>query len=546
MAKFVALDGSRRSAPSRAKMIGPIDKSETATITVLLHSKGDRKKLEQWVMEQSAKPLDQQGSLSKADLEKDYGADPEDIERVEGYATSHNLSVVARHSGSRSLSLRGTLGNLLNAFPANVRMYQGPKGPYRGRTGDILVPDELSDVITGVIGFDTRPKHRAGFRVRVSGTEGPGGANGEVSTFFAQRYNFPDQYNGIKLDGTGQTIAIIELGGGYRNADLQTYFSEVGLPVPAVTSVAVDGVDNLPTKPGTADEEVMMDVEVAGTIAPKAKLVVYFAPSTDAGFVNAIRKAVHDPERRVDIISISWGGPEPVSGSAPQIDVQAYHDLFVDAAAQHITVCVASGDHGVAGMAADAWDGGIHVDHPAVDPLVLACGGTQIDANNNDVVWNDENPFDVSSNDGGGWASGGGISKWFNDKWFQDHQFPSYQVNAKLPASIDGGTHGRGVPDVAMSAINYFVRVDSVEGAGGGTSAVAPLMAALVARLNQAKQKNVGFLNTFLYAHSGTLHDVTLGDNGIAGTISGYKAGPGWDACTGLGTPDGTAILSAL
>ena len=99
-----------------------------------------------------------------------------------------------------------------------------------------------------------------------------------------------------------------------------------------------------------------------------------------------------------------------------------------------------------------------------------------------------------------------------------------------------------------MSATNYFTRVDNSEGASGGTSAVAPLMAALVARLNQAKKQNVGFLNPFLYASAakGVVHDVTSGTNAIKNTIKGYNAGLGWDACTGLGTPDGTAILNNL
>jgi kumamolisin len=113
--------------------------------------------------------------------------------------------------------------------------------------------------------------------------------------------------------------------------------------------------------------------------------------------------------------------------------------------------------------------------------------------------------------------------------------------------SLDSGKPGRGVPDIAMSATNYFTRVDREEGASGGTSAVAPLMSALVALLNQAKKKNVGFLNTLLYAHAGALlHDVTVGTNAITGTVEGYTAGPGWDACSGLGTPDGTAILGML
>src|SRR5262249_36323219 len=149
---------------------------------------------------------------------------------------------------------------------------------------------------------------------------------------------------------------------------------------------------------------------------------------------------------------------------------------------------------------------------PSCDDLVLSCGGTQIDVDR-DVVWNDGTPFDVSVQGGGGWASGGGISTAF--------AVPAYQKKAKLPVSLDTKKAGRGVPDIAMSATNYFTRVDAVEGASGGTSAVAPLMAALVARLNQAKKKNVGFLNPFLYANvaKGVVRDVTSGTNAIKSTI---------------------------
>jgi kumamolisin len=125
---------------------------------------------------------------------------------------------------------------------------------------------------------------------------------------------------------------------------------------------------------------------------------------------------------------------------------------------------------------------------------------------------------------------------------------PTYQMSLKMPVSLDSGKAGRGVPDIAMSATNYFTRVDSSEGASGGTSAVAPLMSALVTLLNQAKQKDVGFLNPFLYANAakGVVHDVTTGTNAIHKTVAGYNAGPGWDACSGLGTPDGSAILANL
>jgi kumamolisin len=307
--------------------------------------------------------------------------------------------------------------------------------------------------------------------------------------------------------------------------------------MPVVSAISVDHAKNSPTSADSDDGEVMLDVEVAGAVAPKAKYAVYFAPNNgDQGFVDAISAAVHDAQRKPSVISISWGGPEDTTD---QQGVDEFHQVFVAAAAMGITICVASGDHGTADMDSQHWDKKIHVDHPSVDDLVLSCGGTQIDAGK-DVVWNDGTPFDVNTQGGGGWASGGGISEMF--------AVPSYQAGANLPKSLVTGKPGRGVPDIAMSATNYFTRVDTFEGASGGTSAVAPLMAALIALLNQAKKKNVGFLNPFLYANAaaGVVHDVTSGTNAIKNTIQGYNAGAGWDACTGLGTPDGTAILNKL
>ena len=494
--------------------------------------------LEEKILSEAQKPLKDRQYLSHEEFEQAHGASTEDLDQVEQYAQKFNLVVVHRSAAERSIVLKGALGDLLNAFPAQLGMFHHANGTYRGRTGEIQLPEQLREIVTGVFGFDTRPKHRAPRHQKLTSMNGPGGQNGVAATEFARRYNFPLQNQGSNLDGTGQTIGIIELGGGFRNSDLKVFFNEIGLPLPSVTAVSVDHAGNSPSTQDSADGEVMLDIEVAGAVAPKAKFAVYFAPNKgDKGFLDAISAAVHDSQRKPGVISISWGGPE---STTDQQGLDAYHELFVEAAALGITVCAASGDHGTADMAAPDWDGQIHVDHPAVDPFVLACGGTQVNGNNQDEAWNDGTPFNPNAPGGDGWAGGGGISQVF--------PVPSYQTNAQLPASLVNGKPGRGVPDIAMSATNYFTRVDGFEGASGGTSAVAPLMTALVALLSQAKQKNVGFLNPFLYANAnkGIVHDVTLGTNAIKDTVKGYQAGPGWDACTGLGTPDGTAILNTL
>jgi kumamolisin len=532
MSVYVPLPGSKRTLLPNSRPAGPINPSEIASVTVRVRSAGDPEALVKKAYDLASTPMAERKYLTHEELGEQHGAKQEDLDKVEHFAQQHDLTVVHRSAAERSLVLNGKLGDLLAAFHADVQMYHHATGVYRGRRGEITLPEELSSIVTGVFGFDTRPKHRAPHRQKSAAHRGPGRRNGVAATGFATRYNFP-----ADLDGTGQTIAIIELGGGYRSSDLKLFFQEIGVAPPKVSSISVDHAGNDPTTPDSADGEVMLDIEVAGAVAPKANLAVYFAPNNgDKGFLDAISAAVHDSQRKPSVISISWGGPEI---STDQQGVNAYHELFAAAGALGITVCIASGDHGTADLDASHWDEKIHVDHPACDDLVLGCGGTQIDSGK-DVVWNDGTPFDGNVPGGGGWASGGGISEIF--------AVPSYQANAKLPVSIDNGKPGRGVPDIAMSATNYFTRVDTSESASGGTSAVAPLMAALVARLNQAKKKNVGFLNPFLYSNvaKGVVKDVTLGTNAIKDTLKGYTAGTGWDACTGLGTPDGTAILQNL
>jgi kumamolisin len=562
MTVYVPLPGSKKSLLPNSRPAGPVNPSELASLTVRVRSAGDPEALEKRVYEQAAQPLAKREYLTHEQLAEQHGATKEDLDRVEAFAQQHDLFVVHRSAAARTIELRGKLADLQAAFHADVGMYHHSTGTYRGRQGDIAVPQELQPVITGVFGFDTRPKHRvtrghrsAPSRGKASGSSeanrghkaasakgsaaaaGSGGQNGVASTEFASRYNFPTQSNGAKLDGTGQTIAIIELGGGYRSSDLEVFFNKIGVQMPTVASISVDKAASDPTTADSADGEVMLDIEVAGAVAPNAKFAVYFAPNNgDKGFIDAISAAVHDTERKPSVISISWGGPE---NPTDQMGNDEYHQMFAAAAALGITVCIASGDHGTAGLDAAHWDNKIHVDHPACDDLVLGCGGTQID-NGSDVVWNDGMPFDPNTPGGGGWASGGGISEVFG--------VPSYQAAANTIVSINNGQPGRGVPDIAMSATNYFTRVDRQEGPSGGTSAVAPLMAALVALLNQAKQKNVGFLNPFLYSSvaKGVVRDVTSGTNAITNTVKGYDAGPGWNACSGLGTPDGTAILNNL
>jgi kumamolisin len=322
-------------------------------------------------------------------------------------------------------------------------------------------------------------------------------------------------------------VALVELGGGFRPADLQTYFAGLGLRSVAVTAVAVDGAANAPT--GSADGpdgEVMLDIEVVGAIAPAARIVAYFAPNTDAGFLDAVTTAIHDTTHAPSVISISWGGAESTWTSQA---LTAMSSAFEAAAMMGITVCVASGDNGSSDGVAG---GGNHVDFPASSPFALACGGTSLKASGqaieSETVWNDGSA---------GGASGGGVSSFFATPAWQERLHATSSTGAVVPLSM------RGVPDVAGDAdpeTGYGVRIDGSDTVIGGTSAVAPLWAALVARINQINGKPAGFVNPALYANPQGLRDVTQGNNGA------YAATAGWDACTGLGTPDGTVLVTSI
>lgn len=530
MSMYVPLIGSKRQLLPNSRVAGPVDPSEIVSLTIRVRSVGDPMDLVQQAHELGRTPVAERRYLTHAELVQRHGAAEADLDAVAEFARRNNLVVVRRSTVERSVVVKGPLRELIAVFRADLGMYHHSTGAYRGRQGELALPHELHGIVTGVFGFDTRLRHRT--RHPASGRAGGHGRHdGVIATEYAARYRFPTESNGVKLDGAGQTIALIELGGGYRTSDLEAFFSDAGVAMPHITAVAVDHTTNHPTSPESPDPEVMMDIEIAGVIAPGACIAVYFGPNSDQGFLDALSAAVHDAQRKPGVISISWGGPESASDLQ---GIQAFHEICAAAANLGITVCAASGDHGCADRGAGDWDGNVHVDHPACDELVLGCGGTQIDGGV-DVAWNDGTPFAGS---GGGWATGGGISQVFG--------VPAYQQGLKLPPALHGGKAGRGVPDIAMSATNYFMRVDGEAGAAGGTSAVAPLMAGLIARLNQAKQKNLGFINPLLYKNPSMLTDVTKGSNAIEHGPPGYEATEGWDACTGLGTPDGTAMLEKL
>ena len=246
MAVYVPLPGSKRTLLPNSRPAGPIDPSEIASVTVRVRSAGDPAALAKTAYDLANSPLAERKYLTREELEQRHGAAKEDLDRIEHFAQEHDLTVVHRSAAERSVVLRGKLGDLLAAFHADVQLYHHASGTYRGRRGEITLPQELNHIVTGVFGFDTRPKRRAPHRQKSAAHGGPGGQNGVAATEFAARYNFPTEFAGTTLDGTGQTIAIIELGGGFRSSDLQAFFREIGVPTPKVSAISVDHAGNQP------------------------------------------------------------------------------------------------------------------------------------------------------------------------------------------------------------------------------------------------------------------------------------------------------------
>ena len=521
----IALPASYKESPKSAKLIGKINVDERIEVTIRLRRKPG-----------AGEPKPGKEALSREEFRANYGADPADQEKIELFAHEHGLDVVQSSIAQRSVRLSGTIAEMQAAFGTNLKSFQAGKVKFRGRTGALSIPKQLDGIIEAVFGLDNRPHVRPQFhfveKSQARGIRAAGVASPKPMTPIevSKLYNFPPN-----LDGSGQCIAILEFGGGYRAKDLATYFKSLGVKQPKVSAVSVLGGHNDPNGPSKdANGEVMLDIEVAGAVASGAKIVVYFAPNTDDGFIGALNAAIHDNVRKPSVISISWGGAE--SGSTQQ-SLLDYNSACADAAAMGITITCAAGDHGAADDEQPP-NKRVNADFPASSPNVLACGGTQLIGQGgmiqSETVWNDRD----------GWATGGGVSEIFG--------LPTYQQTAGIPNSLNpGGKIGRGVPDVAGNAdsqTGYITRVDGKDTIIGGTSAVAPLWAGLVAVLNQGLKKPVGFLNPKIYtltANSGAFRDITAGDN-VVPPAPGYSAQNGWDACTGLGSPNGVQLLNAL
>ena len=553
-----SVPGSDRAPVAGARVVGGVADDEKIDITVRLRPA--RAKLAVRVHREGPRRATD-AALSRTELASAVAASAQDVEAVHAFAASHGLSVGRVSLAERSVHLTGSASAMQTAFGVQLQRAEVGSTTFRQRSGAVQIPAALSDIVTGVFGLDDRVQARPHFRLHSAVAQRaatPAATfNGYVPSDVSKAYDFP------KATGVNQCIALIELGGGYRLADIAKYFAALGIKAPKVVAVSVDGAHNGPTgDPSGPDGEVVLDIEIAGGIAPDATIAVYFAPNTDRGFIDAIAMAVHDTQRKPSVISISWGAPE---NQWTAQSTRAMGELFQEAAALGVPVFAASGDNG-------ATDGthSLVVDFPAASPAAIGCGGTHLEIAGGkrtlERVWNDGSA---------GGATGGGFSKNFSAPAFQHRYLP--QTGA-----------GRGVPDVSANAdpqTGYRIFVDGSWQIIGGTSAVAPLMAGLIARCNEKGKRSIRNLNAQLYGsaparaarrvarqgnsagrrrgdvaarrieqHQSSVAavpvpnyftDIIVGDNRAVGK-QGYIALPGWDACCGLGVPNGNLLLQSV
>jgi kumamolisin len=481
--------------------------------------------------------------MTREQLRDEYGSDPAAVEAIEKFAAAHNLVVTKNEPASARMGLGGTVANLSAAFGVTLFDYTHPKlGEFHARTGPISVPAELGDAITGVFGFNNhRALRRLPRKPRVAELRLNAAAQARpwfMPTELATIYNFPN------ADAHGQCIGLLEFGGGVEQPDVAAYFQKIGVPAPNIQIVAVDGVSTDPAADPDSTGEVMLDIDVAGAMAGGAKVAVYFSTFDEKGFIDILSAVINDSANDPGVLSISWGWDEnqPFNNTvlwSPAAMDHVNHSLLA-VAQLGITVCVSTGDDG---SEAQVQDGHAHVNFPATSPYVLAVGGTTLHARKGtngqtsitEVVWND----------GPGSGTGGGIS--------DITPVPSWQ-EGKVPRSINPGNFaGRAIPDVAANAdpnTGYLVRSGGQFGIVGGTSASTPLWGSLITRINALLGKRVGNVNALLYGTIGpakVLRDITSGNNDTDGLLNGrFQAGPGWDACSGWGAPDGAKLLNAL
>ena len=564
--------GSGVSHPLDAAPVGAVEQDLPLQVTVVLRPRGQRAHAAGPAMHPAERP-----TLSADDLAQWYDPGDDRVLLVRKFADAHGLSVTEVSRARHDVVLDATAGQFSRAFGVTLQYFETAGARYYAHDERARLPRELRAATENVLGLETIPVHRT------HAVAARRGAHVDIPALERQ-YGFP------AVDARGRRIALLEFGGGFSSDDIAAYASRLAIAEPRLTPVSVAGAtgqhgSNAPLdravaasiardwkasvpfatlmkKHGSdmsafiASMEVTMDIELALALGGGAAVDVYFAPSGVDGWRRALYAAIglpiggaggaHPPVPTV--MSISWGESEAVFGSE---QLQMIERTLIAVRRAGVAVCCSSGDWGSVNASPKPGVPAIpNVNFPASSPSVLACGGTRLlpsgssDDVRSEVAW-DERTFGVSM------ATGGGVSGFFKR--------PKAQADVKLrPAArtwrAPGNGNGakRAIPDVAANAAlssGPAITFAGEELVGFGTSAAAPICASLLARVSASVGHGVAGMEAWLYTGDAKscCRPVTKGDNDVTnGKVAFYRAGKGWNACTGLGTLDGEKIVATL
>ncbi|MGA2177039.1 MAG: choice-of-anchor tandem repeat GloVer-containing protein [Verrucomicrobiota bacterium] len=454
--------------------------------------------------------------LTPGQFAERFGPSEQDYQEVIHFAAARGLTVTGAHANRTLLDVTGSVADIERVFHVRMGVYQHPTEARTFYAPDADPSVDLAVPILAVNGLDDfvlpRPMN---LHVAFGSTNGPSYVSGSGPGGYFLGNDLRAAYApGVALNGAGQAVGLFELDG-YYASDIAEYESLAKLPNVTLTNVLLDGFNGVP---GQNNIEVALDIDMAISMAPGLAEVIVYEGSTPDDILN--RMATDNRARQ---LSCSWG-------FGPQTDA-AREQIFAQFAAQGQTMFQASGDSG-------AYAGAVYP--PSDDTNVTVVGGTLL----------------TTSGPGGPWLaetvwpeSGGGFSSTF--------ALPTWQQGLGTPAN-QGSTSFRNIPDVAaLAGVSiWLVAFNGEQGPIGGTSAATPLWAGFAALANQQAaargQPPIGFLNPALYAigrsagYAAAFHDITAGNNTNGVSPSNFFAVPGYDLCTGWGTPAGSNLINAL
>jgi PKD repeat protein len=458
--------------------------------------------------------------LTSEEFTEQFGPTVADYQALINFAQANGLTVTGQHASRALLDVVGTVANIEKAFNVTLLVYPHPTENRNFYAPNVDPAVALAVPLLHISGLENYALPHPNSRVRpLAGTEGGVYLGNDFRAAYVP---------GVSLKGTGQSVALLEFDG-YYAVDITNYLHLAGVPSMTLTNILINGG---PITPGGGDGEVSLDIEMAIAMAPSlSKILVYEGTNGVTPWATILTQIADDNLAKQISCSWSGGGPDPSSEQA-----------LIKMAGQGQSFFNAVGD-------SDAFTGAIGF--PSDSTNVTECGGTDLSTTGpggsyvSELVWNEGTP----NPNGGDWGSSGGVSTYYS--------LPPWQQGVATVAN-QGSSVNRNVPDVALTANNIYVTYnDGSAGSFGGTSCAAPLWAAFTALVNQQAATNgaasVGFLNPALYVigkgpnYAYCFHDITVGNNEWSpGSLTKYSAVPGYDLCTGWGTPNGANLMQAL